>query len=111
MQNRKVGTFFSFHIHEQVKVCTLKLLWDIMSHLATKMPHLALFEGSKRHGAPSDGVPPFPLRTKRPASSAGCIGCTHCLQGFILFLGEKCLLTFLKVLVFFPPKQNWLFSC
>jgi hypothetical protein len=32
----------------------LKLLLDIMSHLATNMPHIAPFEGSKGHGAPSD---------------------------------------------------------
>ncbi len=25
-----------------------------MSHLATNMPHIAPFEGSKGHGAPSD---------------------------------------------------------
>jgi hypothetical protein len=33
----------------------LKLLLDIMSHLASNMPHIAPFEGSKGHGAPSDG--------------------------------------------------------
>jgi hypothetical protein len=32
----------------------LKLLSDIMSHLATNMPRIASFEGSKGHGAPSD---------------------------------------------------------
>ena len=37
-----------------MKVGTLKLLSDIMSHLATNMPHIAPFEGSKGHGAPSD---------------------------------------------------------
>ena len=37
-----------------MKVGTLKLLLDIMSHLATNMPHIAPFEGSKGHGAPSD---------------------------------------------------------
>ncbi len=37
-----------------MKVDTLKLLSDIMSHLATNMPHIAPFEGSKGHGAPSD---------------------------------------------------------
>ena len=34
----------------------MKLLSDIMSHLATNMPHIAPFEGSKRHGAPSDAA-------------------------------------------------------
>ncbi len=38
-----------------MKVGTLKLLSDIMSHLATNMPHIAPFESSKGHGAPSDG--------------------------------------------------------
>ena len=37
-----------------MKVDILKLLSDIMSHLATNMPHIAPFEGSKGHGAPSD---------------------------------------------------------
>ncbi len=37
-----------------MKVGTLKLLLDIMSHLATNMPHIAPFECSKGHGAPSD---------------------------------------------------------
>ncbi len=37
-----------------MKVGTLKLLLDIMSHLASNMPHIAPFEGSKGHGAPSD---------------------------------------------------------
>ncbi len=36
----------------------MKLLSDIMSHLATNMPHIAPFEGSKGHGAPSDVVMP-----------------------------------------------------
>ena len=53
-RNKKVGTF-SFHIHKQVEVRILNLLWDVMSHLSMKMPHLAPFEGSKGHGAPSDG--------------------------------------------------------
>ena len=37
-----------------MKVGTLKLLLDIMSHLATNMPHIAPFDSSKGHGAPSD---------------------------------------------------------
>ncbi len=39
-----------------MKVGTLKLLSEIMSHLATNMPHIAPFEGSKGHGAPSDAA-------------------------------------------------------
>ncbi len=45
-----------------MKVGTLKLLSDIMSHLATNMPHIAPFEGSKGHGAPSDVCETFALR-------------------------------------------------
>ncbi len=56
MQNEKFGTFFVSHTRE-VKVRTLKLLLDILSHFVTKMPQLAPFEGRKGHGAPSDADP------------------------------------------------------
>jgi hypothetical protein len=51
MQKRKVRTFFLFHmVHKQVKVRTLKPLFDIMSNLAMIMPHLAPFEGILARG-------------------------------------------------------------
>jgi hypothetical protein len=50
-------------MHKLVKVRTLKLLSDLMSHLASKMPHLASkmphlvqSEGNMGHGATSDGA-------------------------------------------------------
>jgi hypothetical protein len=47
---------FLFHTQELVKVHTWKLLADLLSHLATKMSHLAPFEGSssKKNGAHFD---------------------------------------------------------
>ncbi len=55
------GTLEADAKQESRDIFSLKLLWDIMSHLSMIMPHLAPFEGSKGHGAPYDVLDPWPI--------------------------------------------------